>query len=123
MAKAAAKGRRARRGSDEARSKAGSALVSEASGLLLLGLAALAALALGSYSPEDPKVPWPLGQEVANQAGPVGASLAFALFWLMDMGAVVFVAATAFLGGSLVLGQGVPPLKSRFWLGLSLIHI
>ncbi|MCS5636621.1 MAG: DNA translocase FtsK 4TM domain-containing protein [Myxococcota bacterium] len=121
MAKVAAKGRRASRGSDEERSAASSALISEAAGLFLLGLAALAALALGSYSPQDSPVPLPLGREVANQAGPVGASLAFGLLWLMDMGAVVFVASTAFLGGSLVLGQGIPPLKSRFWAGSGLL--
>jgi S-DNA-T family DNA segregation ATPase FtsK/SpoIIIE len=121
MAKVAAKARRARRGSDAENSAAGSALISEASGLLLLGLAALAALALGSYSPEDSPLPLPLGREVANQAGPVGASIAFGLLWLMDMGAVVFVASVAFLGGSLVLGQGVPPLKSRFWVGSGLL--
>ena len=123
MAKVAAKGRRARRGSDGERSASGSALVSEATGLFLLGLAALAALALGSYSPQDSPLPLSLGRETANQAGPVGASLAFALLWLMDMGAVVFVASMAFLGGSLVLGQGVPPLKSRFWAGSGLLIV
>jgi len=122
MAKAAAKGRKARRTSERGQASSSSALLSEATGLALLGLAALAALALATFSPEDPKVPWPLGgQEVANQAGILGASLAFGLFWLMGMGSFVFVASTAFLGGSLVLGLGVPPFRSRFWVGSALL--
>ncbi|HIG01555.1 MAG TPA: hypothetical protein EYQ66_09670, partial [Myxococcales bacterium] len=60
---------------------------------------------------------WPLGREVVNQAGPIGASLAYGLFWLMGFGATVFVAAAGFLGGRLILGQGVPPIQSRFWVG------
>jgi DNA segregation ATPase FtsK/SpoIIIE, S-DNA-T family len=94
-----------------------SGLVSEAGGIFLVGSAALAALALATYSPEDPPFSWPLATNVVNQAGPLGASLAFGLFWLMGMGSIVFVAALGFLGGSLILGQGVPPLRSRFWVG------
>ena len=121
MAKAVAKGRKTRRSSESAGASRGSALLSEASGLAILGLAALAALALATYSPEDSARLWPLGPEVANQAGRVGASLAYGLFWLMGMGSIVFVASLAFVGGSLVLGQGLPPIRSRFWVGSGLL--
>ena len=121
MAKAAAKGRKARRTTDKGQASLGSALLSEAGGLVLLGLAALAALALATSVPADPSVPWPLDQEVANRAGLLGASLAYGLLWLMGMGSVVFVASAAFLGGSLVLGLGVPPMRSRYWVGSALL--
>ncbi len=129
MAKAAAKGSRPSRGSKAEkaekaeRSARASGLVSEATGIFLLGLAALAALALATYSPEDSSFSWPLAKNVANQAGPLGASLAFGLLWLMGMGSIVFVAAAAFLGGSLVLGRGVPPFRSRFWVGSGLLVV
>ena len=102
VAKVAAKGSRSSRGSKAEKSELltrTSGLVSEAAGIFLVGSAALAALALATYSPEDPAFSWPLATNVVNQAGPLGASLAFGLFWLMGMGSLVFVAALGFLGG------------------------
>ena len=123
MAKAAVKGRKARRGTAAEEPGAASRLVSEAAGIFLLGSAALAGLALATYEPGDSPFPLPLGREVVNQAGPIGASLAYGLLWLMGFGATIFVAAAAFLGGSLVLGQGVPPIQSRFWVGSGLLIV
>ena len=123
VAKPAAKGRKARRASAAEEPIPASGRVSEAAGLFLLGLAALSGLALATYSPQDPGNPWPLGREVVNQAGAIGASLAFGLFWLMGFGAFIFVAAAAFVGGRLVLGQGIPPIQSRFWVGSGLLII
>ncbi len=117
VAKAAVKGRKARRGSAAEEPTAASRRASEAAGIFLMGSAALAGLALATYAPGDSPSLWPLGREVVNQAGPIGASLAYGLFWLMGFGATVFVAAAGFLGGRLILGQGVPPIQSRFWVG------
>ncbi len=91
---------------------------SEIIGLVLIGLALLAALALATYAPEDPVaeiVP------VANAAGPVGATLAGGLLAALGAGAYVGVAACAFLGGRLVLSLGLPGLFSRFWIGAATV--
>ena len=118
MAKAAAKSRAKRGGRKaEERSEDGPVLVaagSEIAGLVLIGLSLLATLALATYAPSDP-----IGQlvEVSNRAGPVGATLAGGLLRGFGAGAIVFVAACAFLGGRLVMSLGMPGLLSRFWIG------
>jgi S-DNA-T family DNA segregation ATPase FtsK/SpoIIIE len=121
MAKAAAKGRRKRAAS---RGDGGSSWLAviggEFVGLGLLGFAAIGLLALGTYSSADPLFEL---APVANRAGVVGASLAGGLVGLLGGGAVVFVAAVAFLGGMLVLGRGVPSLASRFWIGSALLIV
>jgi DNA segregation ATPase FtsK/SpoIIIE-like protein len=91
---------------------------SEIAGLVMLGLALLATLALGTYAPEDP-----VGRlvEVSNAAGPVGATLAGGLLRGLGAGSVVLVVAFAFLGGRLVLSQGLPGLFSRFWIGAAVL--
>ncbi|MGI9590454.1 MAG: DNA translocase FtsK 4TM domain-containing protein, partial [Myxococcota bacterium] len=117
MARAAAKTRRARTSEDEAGS---SSVLQECLGVALIGGALLLGLALGSFSPADPVFE---AASVQNRAGAVGASAAALLFGLFGMGAVVVVAAMAFLGGRLVLGLGVPKLVSRFWVGVPLLLI
>lgn len=119
MARAAAKSR-ARGGSSRA-SRAGSddepiliAAGSEIVGLVLIGLALLATLALATFAPEDPVAEL---VEVSNSAGPVGATLAGPLLGSLGAGAIVLIAACAFLGGRLVMSQGFPRLFSRFWIG------
>ncbi len=119
--KVAFKGQKVPQGSGSEKSIAGSRLVSEAIGLVLVGIAALAALALATYSPSDPVGIRALEEHVANLAGPVGASLAYGLIWLLGSGSVVFVASSAFLGGNLILGHGMPGLTSRFWVGSCLL--
>ena len=123
MARAAAKsrgGKRTRgRGLDgESQGPILIAAGSEIVGLALIGLSLLAALALATYAPEDP-----VGQlvTVSNSAGPVGATLAGWLLGGLGAGAVVLVAACAFLGGRLVMSLGFPALWSRFWLGALLL--
>ena len=123
VAKAAAKGRKGSRGSKATSSEVTSGRLSEALGLCLIGVAALAALALATYSDQDSPLFLSGEQDVLNRAGSLGASLAYGLIWLMGMGSVVFVAAMAFLGGNLVLGQGLPPISSRFWIGSSLVIV
>jgi S-DNA-T family DNA segregation ATPase FtsK/SpoIIIE len=91
---------------------------SEIVGLVLIGLSLLATLALATYSPEDP-----VGAlvEVTNSAGPVGATLAGLLLRSLGAGAVVLVAACAFLGGRLVMSLPMPSLFSRFWIGATVL--
>ncbi|MBW2421724.1 MAG: DNA translocase FtsK 4TM domain-containing protein [Deltaproteobacteria bacterium] len=119
MAKAAAKGKRKRAASVEGPSWLAT-IGGEFVGLGLLAFAAIGLLALGSYSSADPIFEL---LPVANRAGVVGASLAGGLVGLLGGGAVIFVASFAFLGGSLVLGRGVPPLASRFWVGSVLLIV
>jgi len=87
---------------------------SEIVGLVLIGLSLLATLALATYSPQDP-----VGElvEVANSAGPVGATLAGLLLRSLGAGAIVLVASCAFLGGRLMMSLGLPGPFSRFWIG------
>jgi hypothetical protein len=122
MARAAAKSRsrRAEAGSSRGQSKrdgddpilitAGSEII----GLVLIGLCLLATLALSTYSPQDP-----IGElvEVANGAGPVGATIAGGLLRSLGAGAIILVAACAFLGGRLMMSLGLPGPLSRFWVG------
>ena len=118
MAKAAAKSRGRKRGGKAAEEASdGPILVaagSEIVGLILIGLSLLATLALATYAPEDP-----IGQlvEVSNRAGPVGATLAGGLLRGFGAGAVVLLAACAFLGGRMVMSLGLPGLFSRLWIG------
>jgi S-DNA-T family DNA segregation ATPase FtsK/SpoIIIE len=87
---------------------------SEIVGLVLIGLSLVATLALATYSPQDP-----VGElvEVSNRAGPVGATLAGLLLRSLGAGAIVLVAASAFLGGRLVMSLPPPAILSRFWIG------
>jgi S-DNA-T family DNA segregation ATPase FtsK/SpoIIIE len=87
---------------------------SEIVGLILIGVSLVATLALATYAPEDPVAEL---IEVSNGAGPVGATLAALLLRTLGAGAVVVVAACAFLGGRLVMSLGLPGLFSRFWIG------
>ena len=125
MARAAAKNARGRqRGSKGVRQSEGDsepvliAAGSEIVGLILIGLALLATLALATYAPEDP-----VGElvAVANRAGPVGATLAGWLLGTFGAGGIVLIAASAFLGGRLVMSLGFPSLFSRFWIGAAVL--
>ena len=122
MARAAAKSR-SRRGRasstprqqmDDERDPVLIAVGSEIVGLVLIGLSMVATLALATYSAEDPVAEL---VEVANGAGPVGATLAALLLRSLGAGGVVLVAACAFLGGRLVMSLGLPGPFSRFWIG------
>ncbi len=89
-------------------------------GLALIGSALLAALAIATYSPQDPILTL---APVANRAGAAGATLAGWLFGSVGWGAIVVVGATGWLGGCLVLGRGVPRADSRFWVGSMLLLV
>jgi S-DNA-T family DNA segregation ATPase FtsK/SpoIIIE len=87
---------------------------------MLLALCLLAFLALATYDPGDrvfELVP------VNNYAGAVGATLAGWLIACAGAGAVVAVAALAWIGGRLCLGVGLPGLRSRFWMGSLLLLV
>ncbi|MEO1934330.1 MAG: DNA translocase FtsK 4TM domain-containing protein [Myxococcales bacterium] len=122
MARAAAKSRSRRSRPSSARGDKESgedgpiliAVGSEIVGLILIGVSLVSTLALATYSPEDPVAEL---IEVSNGAGPVGATLAALLLRSLGAGAVVLVAACAFLGGRLVMSLGLPGLFSRFWIG------
>ncbi|MBW2425382.1 MAG: DNA translocase FtsK 4TM domain-containing protein [Deltaproteobacteria bacterium] len=122
MARAAAKSARSgRRRAKAERQDEGPILVaagSEIFGLVLIGLSLLATLALATYSAEDPVA---VLVEVRNAAGPVGATLAGGLLGALGAGAVVLVAACAFLGGRMLMSLGLPGLFSRFWIGALLL--
>ena len=123
MARAAAKNSkgRGRRAKPAAAAQSDPVLIAaggEIVGLILIGLSLLGTLALATYFPEDP-----VGRlvEVANAAGPVGATLAGLLLGGFGAGSIVVLAACAFLGGRLVMSLGFPSLFSRFWVGAALL--
>jgi S-DNA-T family DNA segregation ATPase FtsK/SpoIIIE len=125
MARAAAKNARGARGRAKAARDADSgddsiliAAGSEIVGMVLIGLSLLSTLALATYAPADP-----VGVlvKVSNAAGPVGATLAGVLLRVFGAGAIVLVAAAAFLGGRLVMSLGLPSLFSRFWIGTAVL--
>jgi S-DNA-T family DNA segregation ATPase FtsK/SpoIIIE len=113
MAKRSAKGHRG-----EARAFALVDVGFEICGLALIALGLLAALALVTYSPEDPafrRLP------VDNGAGVVGASIAFVLVRAMGLASVVPVVGSLVLGGRFLMGRRMPSLASRFWIGVALL--
>jgi S-DNA-T family DNA segregation ATPase FtsK/SpoIIIE len=90
----------------------------ESFGLVLIALAALAALALATYTPSDPLFRL---TAVANGAGAVGATLAGLLRRSAGWGGVVLVAVAMVVGGRLLLGRGAP--RARFWTGAALLLV
>ncbi|MFP6638927.1 MAG: DNA translocase FtsK 4TM domain-containing protein [Myxococcota bacterium] len=120
MARAAAKKPGTRQEAERDGSALISSAVSEASGMFLLGLAALLVLALATHSASDPLLRW---SPVSNAAGALGANLSFALLWLLGWGSLVCVAATALLGGGLVLGRSFSAFGTRYWVGVLLLTL
>ena len=90
----------------------------ESFGLVLIALAALAALALATYTPSDPLFRL---TAVANGAGAVGATLAGLLRRSTGWGGAVLVAVAVVVGGRLLLGRGAP--RARFWTGAALLLV
>ena len=115
MARAAARGRRPLAGFQAVLS---SRLAAECTGVLLLGLALLAALALATYVPSDPVF---RRANVANRAGILGATAAALLFGGSGSGRSCCVGAAASIGARLVLGRGLPRVTSRFWGSAALL--
>jgi S-DNA-T family DNA segregation ATPase FtsK/SpoIIIE len=91
-------------------------IAAESIGLVLIGLAALLALALATYDPTDPIFRL---TDVANGAGAVGATLAGLLFRTTGFGGVALVGVAVVIGGRLVLGRDAP--GPRFWVGAVLL--
>src|SRR5690606_33743168 len=119
MARSAARGRRASgrggSGSRGSRSSSGAGFgrwAAESAGVVLIVASAIGALALATYTPDDPLFRL---TEVANGAGVVGATLAGLLRSAAGWGSSVLVGVAVVVGGRLVLGRGLP--GPRFWLG------
>jgi S-DNA-T family DNA segregation ATPase FtsK/SpoIIIE len=113
MAKAGAGARRRR----EARESSWLGRVAaESIGLVLIGVAALSALALATYDPGDPLFRL---TDVANAAGAVGATIAGLLLRTTGFGGVALVGVAVVVGGRLLLGRGAP--GARFWAGSILL--
>ncbi len=122
VASRAASRRGRTRGSKNASAAAGffARMGGEFGGLVLIGTAMLSGVALATYSAADPV--FELAQ-VANRAGPVGATIAGWLFGAVGWGAVVVVAAVGWVGGCLVLGRGLPRVDSRFSVGSTFLLV
>ncbi len=105
------KSKGSRGGRDDAGRWAGELL-----GLLLIGVSALAALALATYAPADPLFRL---TEVANGAGALGATLAGLLQRAIGWGSVALVGASVMLGARLLLDRQLP--GARFWFGAVLL--
>ena len=116
MARAAA--RRRRSGSGRSGGSPLGRFAAESFGLVLIALAALAALALATYTPSDPLFRLTL---VANGAGAVGATVAGLLRRSTGWGGAVLVAVAVVVGGRLLLGRGLP--RVRFWTGAALLLV
>ena len=115
MAKQSAKARRV-----EARAFALVDVGFEICGLALIALGLLAALSLITYSPEDPAFRI---APVDNQAGVVGASIAFVLVSTMGLASAVLVLGSLVLGVHFLMGRGMPSLASRFWVGIACLMV
>jgi len=115
MARAAA---RKRRPSGRLQASISGRVLEECFGVALLGLALLAAIALATYTATDPVFERGL---VANRAGVLGAAVAAVLLRGLGTGAAVLVGAVAVIGLRLVIGRGLPPPASRFWVGTLLL--
>ncbi|MEE3328383.1 MAG: DNA translocase FtsK 4TM domain-containing protein [Myxococcota bacterium] len=120
MAKTAAKKRGTRQQSESDESGWVGFAVSEISGVVLLGLAALMTLALVTYSASDPLFRI---APVSNAAGLLGANLGGGMLWLLGWGSVIGVAAMALLGVSLSIGRGFAGLGTRVWVGAFLLML
>jgi S-DNA-T family DNA segregation ATPase FtsK/SpoIIIE len=117
VAKTTARGRRS---SAKDKNVVSSRVAQECIGVALLGTAALAALALASYSPSDPILE---RADVANRAGLVGAFTAALLLRTAGYGSVVLVGALALVGARMLMGKPLPTLASRFWVAVPLLLI
>jgi S-DNA-T family DNA segregation ATPase FtsK/SpoIIIE len=95
-------------------------VLEECTGVALLGVSLLAALALATYSPYDPLLD---GAEVVNRAGRAGALVAALLLRGLGYGAVPLIGAMAVVGVRLIRGKPLPPLVSRFWVAAPLLLV
>jgi len=94
----------------------------EGAGLALLATSLLAALALLAHGSPVPGGPSAFaGGGDAEPAGPAGSALAGLLLGGLGGGAWVAVGIAGVLGGRLLLGRGLPPATSRFWVGAALL--
>ncbi|MGH7336818.1 MAG: DNA translocase FtsK 4TM domain-containing protein, partial [Myxococcota bacterium] len=90
----------------------------EAGGVVLLGVAAFAAIALWSYAPGDPVGS---GDRVANRGGQLGVLIAAGLFGSVGLAAYLLVAVVAVIGARLLAGRGLPPASTRLQLAVPLL--
>ncbi len=113
MVRAAARARRS-----EGKPTVTSRRAAECAGIVLMGVALLACIALATHSASDPIF---TRGAVDNRAGSLGATLSALLIGGFGLGAVVVVGALLAFGARLVMGFGIPKLASRFWIGVPLL--
>ena len=119
MAKRKGPARRAtRRSQSSSGSTARYAIVREALGLVVIGLALITGISLVTYTPSDPSFAL---EPVDNGAGAVGATLASALLGAVGAGAAVVVAGLFVAGLRLLLGGRIQLPGARFWVGATLL--
>ena len=82
-------------------------------GLTLLGLAALVALVLGSYSPDDPNWLNATDAQARNLLGPLGAAIASPLYVIAGYGSWAIAAVLAVWGMRFLLHHGEERAMSR----------
>ena len=115
------KGRKkGRKASSSERSGRGWGAVREVAGVVLIGLALVAAIGLGTYDAADPFFQL---DGVANAAGAAGATIAGLLVQSVGAGAAVLVLLVLALGVRLLLPGGIELPTGRFWLGATLLMI
>ncbi len=95
-----------------------SAFGREAAGVVLLGVAVFAAIAVWSHDPAD--LLW--GSEpVLNRGGRLGVLISAALVGSVGIGSYFVVAAIAFTGARFLAGFGMPSLSSRVGAAIPLL--
>ncbi len=113
MARAAVRGRKSEKRSEKPISRR---VVEECLGFALTGAVLLAGLALLAYSPADPE-----RALAASRSGIVGTAVASVLFRTLGYASVVLVIAAGVVGVRLIVGRGLPPIASRFWVSAVLL--
>ncbi len=120
VARAAAKRARSKSAAPTAGEGLLASIGAEAAGLALLFFSLIATLSLATHAPYDPVLKL---VEVENLLGAIGATLSAGLVRAFGVASYVLVASCAVVGGRLVLGRGMPPLLSRFWLASGLLLV
>ena len=114
------KGRKRKNGGRASRASRLWTVTREVTGVVLIGLALLSAIALWTHAPADPMF---VLAPVENGAGAVGATLSGLLVQSVGVGAAVLILLVLALGIRLLLPGDVELPTGRFWLGASLLLV
>ena len=94
------------------------AFAQEAVGVVLVGIALFAAIAVWSHAPADPL--WS-GEPVANRGGRLGALIAAGLVGSVGAASYLLACALGLVGGSLLAGRGLPRPSARVGIAVPLL--